>query len=85
MGAFLIAANSHLPIIPVSIRGTRSILRADNWLPHRGSITVTIGKAISPDNVNAASNKAWDIALELRAQTRSALLRDSGEPDLAVD
>ena len=85
MGAFLIAANNHMPVITISIRGTRSILRADNWLPHHGAISVTIGKAITPDSVDAASNKPWDIALRLRDQTRTALLRDTGEPDLAAD
>ncbi|HHI70834.1 MAG TPA: acyl-phosphate glycerol 3-phosphate acyltransferase, partial [Rhodobacteraceae bacterium] len=39
LGAFLAAAEAGLPIVPVAIRGTRSILRADAKLPHRGSIT----------------------------------------------
>ena len=85
MGAFLIAASNRLPIVPVSIRGTRSILRADSWLPHHGSITLTVGQAIRPDAIPVASDKPWDMALALRDQARSALLRDTGEPDLATD
>ena len=85
MGAFLIAANNRMPVIPISIRGTRSILRADNWLPHHGAISVTIGKAITPDAIDTAPDKPWDVALRLRDQARTSLLRDTGEPDLAAD
>ena len=35
LGAFTVAAEAGVPVIPVAIRGTRSILRADNWLPRR--------------------------------------------------
>jgi 1-acyl-sn-glycerol-3-phosphate acyltransferase len=41
MGAFVIAAQRRLSIIPVSLQGTRSILRGDQWFPRRGAISVT--------------------------------------------
>ncbi len=46
LGAFLIAARADLPIVPVAISGTRSILGAHRWLPRRGVIEVTIGEPI---------------------------------------
>jgi 1-acyl-sn-glycerol-3-phosphate acyltransferase len=43
LGAFVTAVDAGLPVIPVAIRGTRSILRPDSWFPHRGKIGVFIG------------------------------------------
>jgi 1-acyl-sn-glycerol-3-phosphate acyltransferase len=77
MGAFVVAAEAGVPIVPVSIRGTRSILRADHWFPRRGVITITISKPIVPDG------KDWAAAIRLRDAARAEILRLCGEPDLA--
>jgi 1-acyl-sn-glycerol-3-phosphate acyltransferase len=83
MGAFTAAARLSLPIIPVAIRGTRSILRSDSWFPRHGSITVRIGSPIYPVSSPADSNKDfWTIALSLRHKTRQWLLSHCGEPNL---
>ena len=76
MGAFVVAAEAGAPVVPVSIRGTRSILRDGHWFPRRGIITVTIGKPI------AAEGKGWDAAIRLRNKTRAEISRHCGEPDL---
>ncbi len=76
MGAFVIATEAGVPVIPVSIRGARSILRDGHWFPRRGTITVTIGKPINPDG------KGWATALLLRNTTRAEISRHCGEPDL---
>ncbi|MGB7596666.1 MAG: AMP-binding protein [Gallionella sp.] len=77
MGAFVVAAEAGVPVVPVSIRGTRSILRDGHWFPRRGIITVTIGKPIAPEGKN------WAEAIRLRNTARSEILRLCGEPDLA--
>ena len=77
MGAFVVAAAAGVPVVPVAIRGTRSMLRADHWFPRRGSIAVTIGAPIMPDG------KDWAAAVRLRNATRAEILRLCGEPDLA--
>ncbi|MFZ5523854.1 MAG: AMP-binding protein [Pseudomonadota bacterium] len=77
MGAFVVAAEAGVPVVPVSIRGTRSILHADHWFPRRGIITVTIGKPIAPEE------KGWAAAIRLRNKARTEILRLCGEPDLA--
>lgn len=77
MGAFVVAAEAGAPIVPVNIRGTRSILRADHWFPRRGVITVTVSKPIMPDG------KDWAAAIRLRDAARREILRLCGEPDLA--
>jgi len=83
LGAFTVAAEAEAPIIPVAIRGTRSILRPGSWFPHHGSISIDIGKAIDPKSIMDKHNKdVWHIALELRDQSREFILRYCGEPDL---
>ena len=79
MGGFIAAVDARLPVVPVAIRGTRSILRPDSWLPHRGEILVSIGKPIE-----AASDAAdrWQAALQLRDVARRFILEHCGEPDL---
>ena len=50
MGAFETAARTGLPVVPIAIRGTRSILRADSWFPRYGAISVTFGKPLTVAN-----------------------------------
>ena len=84
MGAFTSAVSSARPLIPISIRGTRSILRAQTWLPRKGPMTVSIGKAIMPDCLpNAKHNDIWDAALTLRDAARQQILLHNAEPDLS--
>jgi len=77
MGAFVVAAEAGALVVPVSLRGTRSILRDGSWFPHRGMITVSIGKPIAPEGTG------WEAAIRLRNQARAEILRRCGEPDLA--
>jgi 1-acyl-sn-glycerol-3-phosphate acyltransferase len=78
MGAFKIAVDAGIPILPVSLRGSRSLLHPDSWFPRRGLVTVTIGKPIPPDG------KDWQAAIALRDAARQAILLHCGEPDLAA-
>ena len=79
MGAFIVAAQANVPVVPVTIRGTRSILREGQWLPRRAMITVTVGAPIRP------VSSGWDGAIALRDAARSAMLQAGGEPDLALE
>ncbi|MFO1420408.1 MAG: lysophospholipid acyltransferase family protein [Candidatus Competibacteraceae bacterium] len=38
LGAFVAAAQAGAPVLPVTIRGTRSMLRAGSWFPRRGRL-----------------------------------------------
>ena len=77
MGAFVAAAEAAVPVVPVAIRGTRSILRDGQWLPRRGTIHVTIAPALPP------GGRDWPAAIALRDAARAEILRHCGEPDLA--
>jgi len=86
LGAFTVAAEAQAPIIPVAIRGTRSIFRSGSWFLHHGSISIDIGKAIDPKSIMDKHNKdTWHVALELRDKSREFILRHCGEPDLTQE
>jgi 1-acyl-sn-glycerol-3-phosphate acyltransferase len=85
LGAFSVAAEAGVPVIPVAIRGTRSILRSDSWFPHHGSINIEVGEPIDPrDFMQEADNDTWRVAISLRDHSRSFILRHCGEPDLSL-
>ncbi|MEX2205626.1 MAG: AMP-binding protein [Myxococcota bacterium] len=77
LGAFLAAAQAGVPVVPAALRGTRSILRGEQWFPRRGSVSLTVSVALSPKGSD------WAEAIRLRDESRAAILAMSGEPDLA--
>lgn len=83
LGAFTTAIRQEMPIVPIAIRGTRSMLRADSWFPRRGHIVITVG-AVIPSQAAAGEN-SWQRALALRDLTRQEVLRLSGEADLNTE
>jgi len=86
LGAFSVAAQAAAPVIPVAIRGTRSILRSDSWFPHRGAISIEIGAPLDPGEFSAeAGGDSWRVAIALRDRARAFILRHCGEPDLAAE
>jgi 1-acyl-sn-glycerol-3-phosphate acyltransferase len=78
LGAFVAAVKTTTPIVPVSIRGTRAILRDDRWFLRRGIVTVTIAKPIMPQR---AAGTVFSEAVRLRDETRAAILAHCGEAD----
>ena len=83
LGAFSVAAQAGVPVIPIAIRGTRSMLRSDSWFPHRGSISVEIGPPLDPAEImKEPEQDTWHVAIALRDRSRKFILRHCGEPDL---
>lgn len=83
LGAFKVAVDANVPIIPIAIRGTRSILRDDSMFPRHGSIHIEIGQPIKPEDVVKEKQlDSWQVAISLRDQSRHFILRHCGEPDL---
>lgn len=75
-GAFKIASEAGVPVYPGVLRGTRSILRGDQWFPRRGRIDVEILDPIAPHGTDFAS------ILQLRDAVRQTILSHCREPDL---
>ncbi|HYG53931.1 MAG TPA: AMP-binding protein [Burkholderiales bacterium] len=77
-GAFQAAAQAGIPVLPVALRGVRSVLRDGTWYPRRGAIAVTISPAVMPEGND------WNAVLGLRDRVRAEILKHCGEPDLAA-
>ena len=75
MGAFLVAARTGLPIVPLGIRGGRSILRDGTWFPRWRAAAVAIGSPMAPIGDD------WAAAVALRDRVRVEIARLSGEPE----
>jgi acyl carrier protein len=75
-GAFQAAAQAKVPVVPVALRGVRSVLRDGTWYPRRSPIAVTISPAVIPDGDD------WNATLRLRDRVRAEIAKYCGEPDL---
>lgn len=84
MGPFETAAKTKAAVVPIAIRGTRSILRAGSWFPRRGTMSLTIGNPIKHPTMDGKENE-WNLAVALRDQTRAWILDHCGEPDLEYE
>ena len=62
------ASDAGLTVFPGAIRGTRTMLRGDQWLPRRTAVTVDVGEPIRPTGTDFAA------VLALRDQARAAML-----------
>jgi 1-acyl-sn-glycerol-3-phosphate acyltransferase len=76
LGAFRIAAQTGLPVVPGILRGTRSILRGGQWFPRWSPINVVIADPIRPSGTDLAA------LARLRDAVRAVILAGCGEPDL---
>ena len=84
LGAFKAAVATGAPIVPISLEGTRKILRDGTYLPRPGSVKITVHQPLyprtagNPGSTGAASG--WRELIRLRDATREIVARDSGEP-----
>jgi acyl carrier protein len=77
-GAFQTAAQAQIPVVPVALRGVRSVLRDGTWYLRRAPVSVTISAPVAPEGAD------WNAAVRLRDRVRAEILKHCGEPDLAA-
>ena len=82
MGAFVAAAEANVPVVPVTIQGTRSVLRDGSWFPRLGSIRISIDAPVTPAGGLEDESEQFREAVRLRDETRKIMLARCGEPDL---
>jgi 1-acyl-sn-glycerol-3-phosphate acyltransferase len=84
LGAFRAAVDAGVPIVPISLAGTRRFLRDGTYLPRPTNVTITVSPPIypqtGPDGKNSAESSNWHELIRLRDVTREAIARYSGEP-----
>jgi len=76
LGAFKVAAQANLPVLPGIIRGTRTMLRSNQWFPRRTPLSVRIDEPI------ASSGTDFTSLVRLRDAVRQVVLAHCGEPDI---
>ena len=77
MGAFMLAARTGRPVLPVTLSGTRTVLRGDELRPHYSALQVHLGAPLPPEG------EEWQAALQLRDRARRQILARLEEPDAA--
>ncbi len=75
MGAFSVAARAGIPVVPLCLNGTRTLLRGEERRPHFSRLRVSIGAPL------AAPGNDWQAALQLRDAARNWIVEQSDEPD----
>jgi len=78
MGAFMTAAQAGVALLPVSLRGTRSVLRLGSWRPRRYPVQVHVHGPLR------AQGTGWREALQLRDAARERIAATCGEPVLPI-
>lgn len=76
LGAFTTAVRENVPVIPITINGTRNKMRGRTWFPRIGGIRVIISSPQMP------KGNSWESAINLRDKVRDVILHHCGEPDL---
>jgi len=79
LGAFEIAVATGAPVIPLSLRGTRLVLRDGQRLPRRLPVRAVVGAPLAMP----AAEGDFAAAVRLRDTARAHILRHCGEPDLS--
>lgn len=77
LGAFATAAQAHAAVLPVSLRGTRSVLRDGSLWPRRSPVRIHFGAPVQPSGTD------WAEAVRLRDAARLSIGAHCGEPVLA--
>ncbi|TIC82067.1 AMP-binding protein [Crenobacter intestini] len=78
MGAFLAAARTGSPVLPVTLGGTRALLPGERRWPRFARLSVTIHPPLFPSGTD------WRSALALRDAARAVMLARVGEPDASA-
>ena len=76
-GAFLTAIRNQVPVVPVTINGSRTLLRSESWLPEKVQLKVTIHPSIPTDESDSEIKQIMNDA-------RIKILSNLDEPDLST-
>jgi len=74
LGAFVTAAQAHAAVLPVSLNGTRSVLRDGSWFPRHSPLRIHFGALLHPQAAD------WAEAVRLRDAARASIAARCGEP-----
>ncbi|PYQ04772.1 MAG: hypothetical protein DMF82_09945, partial [Acidobacteria bacterium] len=76
LGAFKLAVDAGVSVVPLAFRGTRSVLRAGRSVPRPGPVALWIGAPIPP------AGDGWRAVVALRDRVADEVAAHCGEPRL---
>lgn len=79
LGAFKLAVETHTPICPIAMQGTRLILPDTSLLMRPSKITITVGQPLK------SKGTEWNEVLRLRTLARDQIAKNCGEPVFESD
>ena len=86
LGAFSVAVEGKASVVPVTIVGSRSVLRDGQWIPHPGTVSVRIAPPISPaapSGGETSVQSARDFAAPPAGERPGDARAMTGKPDSA--
>ena len=79
LGAFQVAVEKGVPVVPIALRGTRAIWPDETFRLRPGPLAVAIAGPLTP----AAADSGWAVMVALRDAARAWIARESGEAEVA--
>lgn len=76
LGAFKVAVDAGKPICPVSIQGTRKLLRGTEKLLNPTPIKITVSEPLKPNS------QEWSEVARLHKEARAEILKNCGEQEI---
>ena len=76
LGAFKLAVDADVSVVPLALRGTRHVLRAGRRVPRPGPVGLWVGAPIAP------AGQGWRSVVALRDRVADAVAAHCGEPRL---
>jgi 1-acyl-sn-glycerol-3-phosphate acyltransferase len=76
LGAFKLAVDAGVSVIPIALRGTRHVLRGERLVPRPGPVSLWVGAPIAPPG------EGWRSVVALRDHVADAVAAHCGEPRL---
>ena len=74
LGAFQVAVDKGVPVVPIALRGTRTVWPDESWRLRPGRIAVCVAEPIT------AAATGWSAMVAMRDASRAWIARESGEP-----
>jgi 1-acyl-sn-glycerol-3-phosphate acyltransferase len=74
LGAFQVAVEKDVPVVPIALRGTRDAWPDETWVLRPAPMTIRIGPPLT------SADTGWAAMVALRDEARAWIARESGEP-----
>jgi fatty-acyl-CoA synthase len=74
LGAFQVAMEKGVPVVPIALRGTRAVWPDETWRLRPGPMSVCVAEPIMP------AGTGWAAMVAVRDASRAWIARESGEP-----